>query len=156
MYVRAIDFNEEVDSATLASHLANCLRRVQARSVIIEGNCVTFTGGMLRFVSNWNVLAPFGYGDLTIDSSTHQVQYRISLRQLIVFGTAACGFAFMFMLFARAQPWQLLTFLPLGWVWLVGGNLAIGIPRFNKFIRHAITTAPRRDAKMSTSHNPKS
>src|SRR5260370_14723797 len=32
---------------------------------------------------------------------------------------------------------------PFMWVWLVGANLAIGLPRFRSFVRDAITTAPR-------------
>jgi hypothetical protein len=29
-----------------------------------------------------------------------------------------------------------------GWLILVGGNLMIGVPRFQKFLREAIDTAP--------------
>ena len=145
MYARTMDFNHEVDPAILPSHLADCLRRVSARSVTVEGNHVAFVGGLFRFVSNWNVLGPFGFGDLTIDSSTHQIQYRVSLRQLIVVGTGVCGFIFAAMAFDHAPFWQLLA-VPFIWIWIVGANLAIGLPRLNRFMRRAVAAAPLRKA----------
>ncbi len=32
---------------------------------------------------------------------------------------------------------------PVWWIWLVGGNVFIGFPRFEKFVSSAIETAPR-------------
>jgi len=32
---------------------------------------------------------------------------------------------------------------PIWWIWLVGGNVLIGLPRFEKFVSSAIETAPR-------------
>jgi hypothetical protein len=39
-----------------------------ASTVVIEGSHIAFTGGMFRLITNWNVLVPFGYGDLTVDA----------------------------------------------------------------------------------------
>jgi len=84
MHTGDVSFDDEVDLLVLPTHLAACLRDVKARAVEIEGNHIAFTGGMFRLVSNWNVLVPFGYGDLTVDASTRQVHYRLSSRQLVI------------------------------------------------------------------------
>jgi hypothetical protein len=42
---------------------------------------------------------------------------------------------------------SLLPVLPFMWLWLVGGNLAIGIPRFKSFVTRAVATAPRKAAR---------
>src|SRR5713226_3498439 len=91
MYTRTVNFDGDVDLATLPAHLANCLRRLDAREVEVDQNRVSFTGGMFRFVSNWNVLVPFGFGDLTVDSSARHIRYRLSFRQLVIFATAGVG-----------------------------------------------------------------
>ena len=38
----------------------------------------------------------------------------------------------------------LLPIMPFMWLWLVGGNLAIGIPRFKSLVTRAVATAPRK------------
>ena len=61
--------DQGVDSDSLRAHLARCLRSVDASKVDIIGNRVTFTAGIFRLVSNWNILVGFGSGDLTVDSA---------------------------------------------------------------------------------------
>jgi hypothetical protein len=73
MHTGDLPFDHGVDLTVLPTHLANCLRDVKARAIEIEGSHVAFTGGMFRLVSNWNVLVPFGYGDLTVDLTNRQI-----------------------------------------------------------------------------------
>ena len=125
------------DTTRLPSHLADCLRNVQASTVEIQGDRVVFTRRMSRFVSNWNVLAPFESGELTIDG--REVRYGINFRQLILLGTMMVGVATIFMLNTPVHP--PLFLLPLMWLWLVGVNLLIGIIRFERFLDRALTSA---------------
>jgi len=130
------------DATVLPLHFAECLRGVLASNVEIRGNCVAFTGGVFRLVSNWNVLVPFGSGDTTIHDNTREVTYRVSVRQLVwgVTGMLVVGMLFMLM---SSAPWQVFLFIPLMWLWLVGGNVVIWIARFKGFVGRAIATAPR-------------
>jgi hypothetical protein len=147
MHTGDVPFEDRVDLTVLPTHLANCLRDVKARTIEIEGSHIAFTGGMFRVVSNWNVLVPFGYGDLTVDAITRQVHYRLSSRQLVVSATVLSIVLAIFVVVqvtaSSGGPWQPILAIPLIWVWLVGGNLAIGLWRFQRFLRNAVSTAPR-------------
>jgi hypothetical protein len=41
----------------------------------------------------------------------------------------------------RSADWSIF-FPALAWLWLVGGNLTIGLPRFKSFLREAIDSTP--------------
>lgn len=140
----SVPFDQGVDSTSLPVHLAGRLRGVDASTVEILGNQVAFTAGKFRLVGNWNVLGPFGSGDLTVDSIACEVRYKLNCWQLVVMATVMTGLMAAFLLLSGGKP--ALWFPPFGWLWLVGGNLAIGIPRFRSFIARALTTAPRRVA----------
>jgi predicted MFS family arabinose efflux permease len=90
-------------------------------------------------------LVPFGFGELTVDGNVRRVQYRLSFRQIMLVATALMLFMTAFLLFEGPPkpPLRLLVIIPLGWAWLVGGNLAYGLPHFASFLRRAIETAPR-------------
>ena len=135
-----LSFDARTDSAALLNHLVDSLRQADASAVEIQGNCVMFTRRMFRFVGNWNVLVPFDSGDLTVDGDARQIRYRVGIRQLILFGTATVVVMTTFIL--MSPVWQPLLFMPLMWLWLVGGNVAIGIFRFERFVRRAIATVP--------------
>jgi len=147
MHTGDVPFDDGVDLAVLPTHLANCLRDVKARAIEIEGSQIAFTGGMFRLVSNWNVLVPFGYGDLTVDAINRQIHYRLSSRQLVISATVVSVVLAVFVLVgmtaSRGGPRQPILAIPLIWVWIVGGNLAIGQRRFQRFLRGAASTAPR-------------
>ena len=81
---RKLDFDEDVDPSALPDHLAKCLEEVSASTVEVSDNRVAFTAGWFRFVSNLNVLNAMGKGEITIDAGNHEVEYRLSLRQLVV------------------------------------------------------------------------
>ena len=102
---------------------------------------MTFTRRMFRFVGSWNVLVPFESGDLIVDADARQIRYSLSIRQLVLFGTATVAVMSAFML--MSPVWQPLLFMPVMWLWLVGGNVAIGIYRFERFVGRAVASAPR-------------
>jgi hypothetical protein len=147
MHTGDVPFDDGVDLTVLPNHLANCLRDVNADAIKIEGSHIAFSGGIFRLVSNWNVLVPFGYGDLTVDAVTRQIHYRLSSRQLVILATVVSVVIAAFVIFgmtaSRGGPWQPILAIPLIWVWIVGGNLAMGPQRFQRFLRGAVSTAPR-------------
>jgi hypothetical protein len=126
----------------LPAHLADCLRQINARTVKIDKGLVSFTGGVLGAGSRGDILIPFGFGDLTIDSNSRQLRYRLSFRQLFIGATLLVAFIAGLGLCWYRWP-DGLIFGIIGWAWLVGLNLFIGLPRFKKFVQNAIETAPR-------------
>lgn len=141
-YTGTVDFDLELDPTVLPLHLGDCLRQKHASTVEVSGNHVEFTAGMFRLVSNWNVLVPFGFGDLAVDPKNRQVRYSVSFRQLTILATGMVGLMAAFILFGSPSEFPL-VFIPIMWAWFVGGNLLIGVPRFQSFLRRSISTAPR-------------
>jgi hypothetical protein len=142
MYTQTVMLGADVDLAVLPTHLADRLRHINARTIKIHQDHISFTGGIFGSGSRWDILVPFGFGDLTVDSNSHNLRYRLSLRQLIICATVMVGILAGFGCYASHST-EGLIIAPVGWLWLVGGNLAIGIPRFKNFVRTAIDTAPR-------------
>ena len=143
-YTGTLEFDAGVDTTALIVHLADYLRKLEARDIRISQASVSFRGGLFRAVSNWNILIPFGYGKLIVDETAHQVRYGLSFRQLICVVTTMLALACLI-------EWSVATFdsvvplvLGIGWLWLVGGNLMLGIPRFRRFLRGAIDSLPVR------------
>ena len=144
-----IKFDSDRTPAELASHLAECLRHVHARQVVVDGNRVTFRGGMFRLVSNWNVLVAFGSGEIRVDPENRQIKYRLNVTQLIVVVTIMMSIMALVMFSSsipaaeRQLPKIIFSVIILiGWIWLVGGNLVIGIVRFTSFLRRSLSEAP--------------
>lgn len=63
-----VPFDEPLDPAILQVHLLDNLRDIEARNIESSGRDIEFTGGYFRAVTNWNILVPFGFGSLTVDS----------------------------------------------------------------------------------------
>jgi hypothetical protein len=137
----SIYFGEETDPEKLASHLADCLYHADAKAVDLADGHVAFKAGVFRMVGNWNVLVPFGSGELRVDPVTRQVYYRLSARQLVVVASFGIFLMATFVLFSQA--WQPLVMMPFIWLWVVGGNLAIGVFRFERFLCRSIESAPK-------------
>ena len=139
-----VDFDHEIDASLLPAHLAKCLRSVDADAVEITNNRVTFKGGVFRFVTNWNVLVSFGFGDVTVDSETREVAYGLSYQQLVIFYATIVGLsAGLILAFGgiRGLPKVILTLLL--FVSVAGFmNLALRISDFERFLRRSIATAP--------------
>ena|SRR5689334_9021644 len=141
-----IYFGEDTDPDKLVSHLAYCLQQESANDVDVHGHRIAFKAGMFRLVSNWNPLVPFEPGELAVDLANRQVYYQVGFRQLVVVGTLIPIFLFAFSWLAHA--WQVLIFMPFMWLWTVGGNLAIGVVRFQRFVSRSIESSPRRAAQV--------
>lgn len=141
MYTRTVSLSCEVDQRMLPAHLADCLRQINARTVKIDKDLVSFTGGVFGAGGRGDILIPFGFGDLTIDSNSRQLRYRLSFRQLFIGTTVLVAFIVGLTSYWY-RWWDGLIVGIIGWVWLVGLNLFIGLPRFRKFVHSAIETAP--------------
>jgi hypothetical protein len=148
MSTGAVDFGKDVDSSLLAAHLAVRLREVDASEVEVRNNRVTFSGGIFRFVTNWNILVSFGFGDLTVDSDTSEIRYRLSYRQLVIASAAMFVVMCVFLLaFSGTQgiisgTWTIFALL-LMWLCVGFMNVTIGVWRFKRFLGRATGTAPR-------------
>jgi hypothetical protein len=148
MTTGAVDFGKEIDSSLLAVHLAVRLRDVDANEIEVRPNHVTFRGGIFRFVTNWNILVSFGFGDFAVDSNTDEIRYRLSYRQLVICSAIMFGVMCLCLLtFSGTQgiisgTWTILGLL-LMWFCLGFINVTIGVWRFERFLGRAIATAPR-------------
>lgn len=143
MYKKTLNVDSDVDFSRLPAHLGACLQEINAGTVGVDQNRVSFTGGLFGSGRNrWDILIPFGFGDLTVKSDTRQLTYRLSFRQLFVTGTIMVGILTGFSYFAGHSLAGLAS-APIWWIWLVGLNLFIGLPRFERFVSTAIETAPR-------------
>jgi hypothetical protein len=69
------EFDDGVDKAALLAHLAEQLRKLDARAIRISRDAVSFRGGFFRGVNNWNILIPFGHGELIVDNAKPEVYY---------------------------------------------------------------------------------
>jgi hypothetical protein len=146
-----LQFGDDLDPSALPAYFAEVLLKVDAREVRAYWDRVEFKGGMFRLVSSWNVLVPFGSGTVTIHPDIRQVRYRLSYLQLVFVATIAAGIMSLFVL--SSVGWQPLLVIPIVWLWLVGGNLIIGVPRFERFIRRAL--ADRSSAEIKAGSVPK-
>jgi hypothetical protein len=140
----SVGFDDEVDSSSLPSHLARCLRDVDANAIEIDGNTVRFKGGIFRLVTNWNVLVPFGFGDLTINSEPREVCYRLSYQQSVVCLAIGLGIVVTPMLAfgTRGIPGGVIGFCALS-LSIAFVNFLVGISRFDGFISRSVGGAPR-------------
>ena len=103
---------------------------------------MSFRGGFIRGVNNWNILIPFGHGELIVDNTKPEVSYRISVRQLVITVTIILAFVFVNLWsVVRADP-AISFLLAFGWLWLIGGNLMVALPRFKRFLRDSIDAVP--------------
>jgi hypothetical protein len=140
----AVEFDRLVDSSSLPAHLSACLKDMDANAVRVSGKRITFEGGIFRLVTNWNVLVPFGFGDLVVDDQRREIRYCLTYKQLAISGMVGCGIAEIGLAILRPQQmfWAMPS-LPVLCVALSSINLAIGVSRFQGFLRHAIADASR-------------
>ena len=138
----SLQFGEDLDHFALPDYFSDVLQKVDARDIRVYGDRVEFKGGIFRLVNSWNILVPFGSGIVIIRPGIRQVAYQVSCLQLVCFATVAVGI--MSLLILSSVGWQPLLVIPVLWLWVVGGNLLIGIPRFERFIRRALADGPRR------------
>jgi hypothetical protein len=138
-YTVTFDYDNRLDKTALLAHLASCLQKLEARDIHTNGESVTFRGGLFRAVNKSNILIPFGHGVLTIHTVSHEVRCQLIFRQLVYAATILMGLAATsaFLVSGRSMSPPIFLFC-IGWLWLVGGNVLIGIQRFRRFLRTAI------------------
>jgi hypothetical protein len=130
----------EADLRSLPSHIAVCLRATGAREVTIVGDSVEFRNGGPLQVSRWNVLNAFSRGVFSINSEGCSLEYALSCRGTIIEVTIFLSVfsAILFLL----KLWQGFVMVPVFWVFIVGTNFWVGIPRFRTFAERVIANAP--------------
>jgi hypothetical protein len=118
------------------------LKKVKARNVEIQGDRISFNGGMFRAVSNWNILTQIDYGYLEIKEAEDEfiITYFISFGVLFI---CACALVVCLggILFIQNTPLSLagwLALLVLAWLWLFGVNWLVAIARFPPFVERIL------------------
>jgi hypothetical protein len=113
------------------------LQQVRARDITIDGQRISFIGGVFRFVWNWNILEPIGYGhiDLNETDDSFVVSYYVSFRQLFVIASALVLIFGLDLFRNDHMPvGAKLGFIVFAWFFLVGGNWLIAMVRFPSFV----------------------
>lgn len=118
------------------------LARHQPTSLEESEDSVEFTAGPLRFVANFNVLAPIDRGMVRVDHATGDLVLRYELSFLhvvviasLVLGTIFCAEVFVAREFTAKDAGLMMSAV---WLWLCGGNIALGIYRFRALLRYAL------------------
>lgn len=144
-YCGAVGFREDVMVSVLPAHLAACRRDVGAWKVVVDGDRITFTGSAIgtAFGPGRNTLAPFGCGELELDSTVREVRYRLRLQPLIALAAVAVGFAGAFLFCGKIPTVGIAFALPVVGIILVGGNLLFGVLIFSGFLHRSIAKAPK-------------
>lgn len=109
-------------------------------------------------VDNWNLPVPFGSGAVSVDPIHRRLCYQLDARQPLVFASALPVLLMVVAVTNGGTAEMLLVALVI-WLWLVGGNLLIGIPRFRRFLRKTLTSKSNRltrerDAPPATLRGP--
>ncbi|MHC4520897.1 MAG: hypothetical protein ACYTAS_20085 [Planctomycetota bacterium] len=144
-YCDSVRFNEDTLPSALPTHLAECLRRAGAWEVDVDDNRVIFKGSSIGTIGD--VLVPFGCGELEVDSVVREVRYRLRVAHLVVFATVAvCGMAAILLSVRFPSRIIMISFLLVAWMWVVGGGILLGVPRFNAFLHRSISSAPKTPA----------
>lgn len=140
-YKGGLEFDEGVAISSLASHLAEGLRRAGAASVRATSTSVTFQGGVFR-VSPLHMLFSFARGKLLVDASKHEVRFELSVVQMAVIPTLMLTWILVSAWPVVKRSPELLVFLALGWLWLFLPNVLLGARRFEEFLRQLVDSAP--------------
>ena len=131
-----------VPTGELKAALKKELERHQPSSLDESEEAVTFTAGPLRFVANFNVLAPINRGEVRIDQAANDLVLRYELSFLhvvviasLILGTIFCAEVFVVKDFSAKDAGGVALAL---WLWLCGANIALGIYRFRALLRYAL------------------
>jgi hypothetical protein len=136
-YEDVMSFQLEPNNNTierLRNSILKSLKRVKASKIESTNNVVTFSGGLLRAVPNWNILSAISTGKIAIERGDGiiNLRYRLKFTELIVSSTIA-----VFVLFSPVI-WQIssinsgtkVAILLFIWYFFVGGNYYITKSRF--------------------------
>lgn len=128
--IKVLQF-EDIDS--VLSRVEQELAAARAANVLRTDNKITFRGGIFRFVSNWNVLVPVGYGEIEVLPTS--VKYEFSCIEMLIVTTFMACIMCIFIL--SSIPVSTLSFVVplLMWLWLFGMNYVIAFVRLPAFVR---------------------
>jgi hypothetical protein len=131
----------DASGQALLAIIATELERHRPRKIEQKEERIEFRAGILRLVTNWNLLVPITSGTIEFRKNESCLVYSLSFMELIVFGVMATLFMIIIPL-ATGAPKEILVIVPiLVWGWLVGMNFLLGISRFGSFIKKCIAKA---------------
>lgn len=75
----------------LLSNIISALKKVKVRNIQADQNCVSFSGGIFRFVINWNILVAVSRGEIVVDKINDKLllNYHLRFTEMLVIVTAA-------------------------------------------------------------------
>ena len=119
------------------------LEKLKPSSLKQNGNILIYTGGILRFVWNWNLLNPISEGLIQIESQKNKliVKYEIQFVEIFVISifTAILACFIVDNIFAK-------LIVPLASIfWIFGMPVGITIYRYNRFIKRIISKQVEED-----------
>ena len=136
--------NRVPDPTAAAIAIESALSAQRPKSLSRVGTVVEFRAGVLRFVTNMNVLVPISSGHIHVQSdlSGLRILYTIRFTEILIFSLMVNA-VFAFAVTSRAVgPTSalgvIIIFLP--FIWLFGGNVAITLFRFPRLLRRAAGT----------------
>lgn len=132
-----------VTADSLAEALCERLRELRGRNIEIKGDTVCFTGSYLRCVTNWNVLVPITRGEVRIDRDAMVVRYHLTFTGIAIAMPLGVGLT---LLMAAINGFPVPVSILVTWFVLlglggVGASIAIGIHRFDAFLRRFLREA---------------
>jgi hypothetical protein len=134
--------NAVPDPTAAAVAIEAAIREQRPRSVSRTGTLVHFRGGILRWVSNTNILVPITSGDVEVhpELSNLRVSYTIRFGELLTFAIVA---TVVFTLVVSTKGGNAPAFfkvvastVPLWWIF--GGNVGLTVFRFGRMLKRAV------------------
>ena len=133
-------------SADFFVRATRALVAARARDISVNGSRISFTGGMFRFVFNWNILIQIGYGhiDLRETEDAFVVSYYASFRQMAIVVSLLVLFLGV-TVFMRDHMSLVgtLAVMAFAWLFLFGANWAVGMVQFPSFVNSMLRGGDR-------------
>lgn len=133
--------NDEIKVSDLIFTIYSELEKHKPSRISIIDNSIQFKAGMFRGVTNWNLLVTITSGIINFDEESSSLVYKLSFKQLILFGIFASISFGLFSLSNNAASSivsMFIMFQLMVWLWLVGMNFLICVMRFRSFIEKCI------------------
>ena len=123
----------------LINSVVSSLKKVKAKNIQNDRNQITFSGGILRFVMNWNILVAVSSGIITVEKDNDKLtlNYHIKFTEMFVIVTfmVLCFMGPFILQAPNLSLFPKIVILVFAWFWLFGGNYCLTIFRFPSFIR---------------------
>ena len=124
--------------------MAKELKLVKAHDIVRHNNQLSFTGRILNFGSNWNILTQIDKGFIKVSPSADGIVilYKISFRVLLVLVSlllvVGLGSIFASKGGAVFSLTGKIAVSIVAWLWLFGMNWLIAVIRFPAFIERVV------------------